>query len=133
MILVEQVARYLHAQSLGTFDKTGITGNIFTDSFPTGDNKICIYNRGGIEPDIKNGYLSSGIQIIYRGTKDPIASYTIANNIFLALYDVKSTVFYAGQNDIVSCISDQSQPEGIGVDENGEHEYSMNFIIELAQ
>ena len=130
MILAEQIAIYLNYLELGIYSPDGIDGNIYVDKLPDGEQLISIYNRQGVESDSKLGYYTAGIQVIYRGNKNPIDSFEVANNILLALHGFHSDFFAVGENFIVSCLSINGSPQCIGTNANGNFEYSMNFNVD---
>lgn len=129
MLIAEQIAKYLTSQSVGTFNKTGSSGNIYVDWLPEKDNIIAIYNREGRPNTLGLGYKNPAIQIIYRGTKNPITSMEKANQIFDTLNGF-SGILTTGGNHVVSIISSQGGAASIGKNKEGHHEYSMNFIVD---
>ena len=131
MEIAQQIAYYLFYLELGTYDEEGINGNIFIDILPEINNSIAIYNKGGVSPHFKAGYREINIQILFKGDKDSINSFKDAKNIFEALLERTGKLLDFDEfNYIVGFISNQSQPQHIGLDKNGNHEYSMNFSIE---
>lgn len=130
MIIAEQIANYLFYLELGTYSPEGIDGNIFINALPEGREMISIYNRGGTEIDILNGYEKIGIQIIYRGTENPVYSFEIAQDLFRALTEVISMELIQGGNFIIGITAIQGQPEMLGRATAGEFEYTMNFVVE---
>ena len=130
MILAQQIATYLYYLELGIFEPENSNGNIYIDRLPEGEQKIAIYNRGGVQSDSKLGYQTPGIQIVYRGNRNPIDSFQIAESLFFALNGFNGDTFIDGGNYIVSCLSQQAGPEILGANENGYFEYSMNFLVE---
>lgn len=132
MILEQQIAEYLDTQGLGTFDDTGITGDIFISSLPTTpDSCIAIYARGGLAGDDKLEYDMPTIQIIVRGTQNPLAADTLSESIYEALHGFHHDRFTAGGYYIVNCVGVQSAPIHIGVDDNRRHEFSLNFQLDI--
>jgi len=130
MTIAEQIATYLNAQSIATYSDA-ITSKIFIGQLPDGSDIYGIYTRPGkpIESDL--GYKSVGIQIIYRGTLNPIASQVEADTCFDALQGY-SGKFVTGQNYIVSCLSKTgSNAYCLGTTEKGYFEYTMNFLVEF--
>jgi hypothetical protein len=130
MILAEQIAIYLNYLELGIYSPNGIDGNIYIDILPDGEQLISIYNTPGIKSDSKLGYFSAGIQVIYRGNKNPIDSFKIANDIMQALHGFHSDYFAMGENFIVSSLSLNGSPECIGTNKNGNFEYSINLDVD---
>lgn len=130
MIIAEQIATYLSENSIGSYSENSTDSTIFIDSLPDGDDIISIYNKSGVKSDSKLGYFTAGIQIIYRGTRNPIESCEIADSIHELLHGFNKDYFVTGENYIVSCLSIQGSAVGIGVNKNGNFEYSLNFNVE---
>jgi len=126
MQIAEQLAVHLHNKGLGLFTKESNDGNIYIDFVPSLQNSITIINRPGNEADIRNSYKTSGVQIYYRGTDNPLTSYEKAEEIFNALNGLKGKL---NSSYVVQCFSFQSGPENVGRSENGWFEFSMNFLI----
>ena len=156
MLISQQVGYYLAYQDVGSYTELDTEGNIFVDILPEGPERIAIMNRAGVRSDsIILGYRSVGIQIIYRGTTNPLESYQKAQEIFETLHGF-SGFFVSneslewgitqmewlladvpldgypdgGENWIVSCLSPSGGAEKIGQSQNGEYEYTMNFVVE---
>lgn len=132
MILEQQIAEYLDTQGLGTFDDTGVTGDIYIHHLPsTPDSCIAIYPRGGISGDDKIGYDMPTMQIIVRGTENPLAAAILAENIYETLNGFHHDRFVVGGYYIVNCTGVQSAPTHIGIDDNRRHEFSLNFQLDI--
>lgn len=129
MTIAEQIATYLDAQGLGDYAASSVSSTIFIDMLPGKTDVISVYNRTGEYEQTKHGYRRDGIQIIYRGTKNPINSYTKAEAVFNALHGFSGNLV-AGQSYVTSVVSVQGGPECIGRDTADNHEYSMNFVID---
>lgn len=132
MIISEQIASYLDEQGIGTFSKADNSGNIFIDYLPSGGEVVSIYNKAGNGGDTRSKYRRIGIQVIYRGNKNPIASFEKAQEVFVSLNGFEGT-FAASGNYVVSCLSLQGQAECIGKSQAGDYEYTMNFIVEYKE
>lgn len=131
MLLVE-IAKFLHSRGLVTFDETGISGDCFISVLPSApDEVVALYPTGGIEGDAKLGYDSPGVQIIVRGSKNPIPALSRAQAIYNALHGFGSGMFVPGGTWIVSCFGTQSGPIYLDRDQNERHEYALNFDIEI--
>lgn len=129
MTIMEQIATYLNNQGIATYEDT-INSEIFLERLPDGNNIFAIYNSKGRKIESNLGYKAAGIQVIYRGVKNPITSKVTADSCYDILQGF-SGYFVVGQNYIVSCLSLASGAENIGMTKHGEFEYSMNFIVEF--
>ena len=128
--LTVQLAHYLHDQAVGTFDETGVTGDIFVECLPeTPDQAIAVYATGGPGGDGKLPYDNPTIQVIVRGNQDPRAPGALAQTIYDLLHGFRNSTFMTSGAWIVGCRGIQSAPVHIGRDENGRHEYSLNFQL----
>ncbi len=131
-MLSTEIAQYLAAQGEGTFDETGVTGDIFICTLPsTPDQCIAIYPQGGPPADGKLGYDSPGCQIVVRSTTDPRPGLERAMRIYNLLHGFHHGRFIAGGTWVVSCLGVQSGPVPIGQDGNNRHEFSLNFNLEV--
>lgn len=130
LLVIEQIAHYLHAEALGTFDPDGTGGNIFIETMPdTPDEAIGLYSTGGLAPDIATSVARPGAQIIVRGSRDPRLAAAKALAIQGALHGMHSTEFVSDETRIMLCAARQSEPIALGPDENGRHEYSINLLL----
>lgn len=128
MVAVE-LAQYLTAQELGVYDDIGTTGNIYINMYPSDpDEIIAIYNQQGTEADVKLPEDNTSIQIIIRGTIDPIAAFERAQTIYNCLHGFDG-YFISNGTYIIGCIGQQSGPISLGTDQSGRHEYSINFNL----
>lgn len=127
--IAEQIAYYLSNKKVATYTPDDVTGNIFIDYLPEDNDIIAIFNTSGIKSDLLN-YRHLGIQVFYRGNTNPVTSFQKADEVFCFL-NRKSGYFMNGGNYIVDCNSIAGGVEHIGTDENGNHEYSMNFIVDF--
>ena len=132
MILAEQIAYYLASKELGNYSDCDTDGTIHIDKLPDGEKLIAIYNRSGRPSDSKLGYQTAGIQIIYRGDKNPIESMDIADEIFFVMQGFHNDYFLSTYgNVIVSCLSENGGAYGLGANKNSNYEYTMNFNIDF--
>lgn len=132
MNLNEEIALYLEAQGLLTYDPDGVTGDTFIDLMPDSpDEAVAILTGVPREGDVKYGYDQPAVQIIVRGGSDPRAAKQRAQDIYDELQGFSSGTFVDGGTWIVSCIAAQSGPVRLGPDENGRHEFSLNFDLEV--
>ena len=131
MILAEQIAFYLDSKELGNYSDCDTDGTIHIDRLPDGEKLIAIYNRSGRPSDSSLGYQKPGIQIIYRGDKNPIESMEAADEIFTVMQGFYNDYFLETYgNIIVSCLSENGGAYGLGANKNGNYEYTMNFNID---
>ena len=132
-MLVAEIAAFLDTEGMGVYDPTGITGNVFICTMPaTPDTAIAVYPRPGLAADGKLKYDTPGVQIVARGTQDPTVGEQLATDIYNALHGFHDGVFVAGGVYIVNCLGLQSGPNHLGRDDNGRHEYSLNFQITVS-
>mgnify|MGYP003401820363 CR=1 len=130
MILAEQIANYLFYLDMGIYSPNDNDGNIYIDLLPDGEQLICLINRSGFQSDSKLGYTSAGIQLIYRGNKNPIDSFQVASDLHFSLHGFHDDVFCVGGNHIVSCFCQQGSPTFIGDTAQQKFEYSINLVID---
>jgi Bacteriophage minor capsid protein len=134
MELSKQVAEHLDANGFGTFDETGVSGNIFINTIPDQPHEaVAIFTTGGPGSDPKNTYGRSNIQVLIRTIpNDPRGGETKATGIIRSLNGFNSDYLTPGGNYVVDVTAIQSGPSQIGQDQNGRFEYSQNFTIEYS-
>ncbi|MDE5415483.1 minor capsid protein [Alkalihalobacterium chitinilyticum] len=131
MLLIE-IARYLHAQRIGVFDERGVQGNIFLNIVPTDPEAlIALFSTGGPPGDVKLGYDNPTVQVWLRGDKNPVTAFEKAQEVYNALHGFSGGRFIENGSYIVDCRGQQSQPLHMGLDNNGRHQYSINFILDM--
>lgn len=132
MTLTEQIARLLASLTLGTYDDTGGTGNIFlTQAADQPDVAITVARYGGIESDSLLGYDQPTIQIRTRGTDaDASAPEALAQRIYDALHGLSMRTL-AGGTYLLLCIGTSGGPVYIGPDLRNRPEWSTNFRMEI--
>lgn len=132
MELSKQVAMFLDAEGFGTFDESGVSGNIFINVIPDQPNEaLAIFTTGGPGMDPENQYGRSNIQILIRTVpQDPRGGETKATGIIRALNGFDSDYLTPGGNYIINVDAIQSGPSQIGRDPNNRFEYSQNFTFE---
>lgn len=131
-MLLTEIAQYLHNQGIVMFDETGVSGDCFISVLPSSpDSVVAIFPSGGDGSDVKLGYDSPTVQVIVRGTQDPRPTLSRAQDIYNALHGFHSDSFIVNGLYVVSCQGIQSGPTHIGRDENGRHENSLNFELEI--
>ena len=84
---------------------------------------------GGVVDD-KNPYSDINVQVRVRGNKDPRTSYNIAKEIFDELQGLTNTTLISSGKRVVKVVA-QNTPIDIGRDDNGRHEWTVNFQIEV--
>jgi len=132
MNLLKDIAKYLHAEGIGVFDETGVTGNIFMALIPsTPDVCIGVYPTGGLTADGRLNYDRPTVQIWVRGDLDPRTGMDLALSVYNKMQGFHHDTFTAGGYWILNCIGVQSFPQHVGRDENDRHEYSINFQLEI--
>lgn len=133
-MILRQIAQYLAAQGLGTYDESGLTvSTIFIDLFPEPQNTISIRQYSGLQGDSLLRYDNPNIQVLVRGSLNPIASREIAVNIYNALHGFHHSRFIPeaqGGFYVVSCFNLNSGPIYLNQDENGFYLYSLNFALD---
>lgn len=130
--LAVQIATYLDDQSIGVFDESGATGDIFIAILPSApDEAIGIFPSGGYKADGTRQDRSGlpTVQILVRGDQDPRTAEDRAQLIYDLLEGFHAESFVSGGNYIVDCRGVQSAPVHIGHDENMRHRYSLNFML----
>lgn len=129
-MLVAEVATYLASQGLGTFDTTGTSGTIFVEVLPESpDECVAVYSRAGSGSDSGLPYDYPNVQVLVRGTQDPRGAESVAKSIYDALHGLRNISLTVGGTWLVGCKGIQSGPVHIGRDDNGRHEYSLNFAL----
>lgn len=127
-----ELAKYLDAKGIVNFDESGATGDTFIELLPaTPDNAIAILSSQPAESDVKLGFDRPGIQIIVRGGQDPRPPKSKAYEIYDALHGFTSGRFVENGVWVVNCYAAQSGPIRLGQDDNGRHEFSLNFDLQV--
>jgi len=131
-MLAEELAYYLQGQGLGTYDKAGLSGNIFIDQLPNQpDQAIGIYHRGGAAIELGEPFAHPALQIIVRSVT-PHEGVKLAERIIESLHGVhEQEPLVEGGTLIISCTALQSVPNYLGKDSNNRWEYSVNFQFEI--
>ena len=133
MSLVEGIAAYLDSIGIGTYDASGMGGDIFLFTVPQSpDQAISIFQYGGPESPISLQYDQPSIQVRVRGTQDPRGAHSRALDVYLALHGIGHTTLPSGDR-VVDIVGVQSGPVWLRQDENGRHEYVCNFRTDVAR
>lgn len=127
-MLSAEVAQFLAYEGLGTYDGGGISGTIFVEMLPESpDELIGIYSTGGNPSEACLPYDKPIIQAVIRGTINPLTSGAKAQQVFDALNGFHSGYMVDAGIWVLGVHAVGSGPTHIGRDENGRHEYSINF------
>ena len=130
-MVAAELAAYLHAEAIATWDASGQTGNVFVENLPdTPDVCVAIYQRGGAEADRHLPYDRLNLQVIVRGTQDPRTAQALTQSIYNVCYNFHQGYFLAGGTKVVECEA-VSMPGFIGRDQNARVEYSLNFNVQI--
>ena len=130
-MLASEVAEWIGTNVTScSFDTTGVTGNVFISTMPSSpDTVVMVSEYGGIVDD-KNPFSDINVQARVRGTKDPRVSYNIAKEIFDELQGLTNTTLISSGSSVIKVVA-QNTPIDIGRDDNGRHEWTVNFNIEV--
>lgn len=120
--MINEVAEYLEDQSIGTVG----TDIFISRQSDTPDNQIVIYLSGGLEPDRYLPTADPTFEIVVRN-KTYQTGQSKVDSIVTALHQyvngalqTSGTYFYY--------IELLTEPNHIGRDEKGRHEWSINFL-----
>lgn len=130
-MILDGLARHLAGLGLGTWDDTGVTGDLFVDTLPQEpDAAVALFGYGGPESHAGHPYDTPSVQVHVRGGADPRTSRARAQAIYEALHGLHHTTLPDGTY-LVDCIGVQSSPQALGVDGNGRHRHVINFRCEI--
>ncbi|MFF9197342.1 minor capsid protein [Streptomyces sp. NPDC014779] len=132
--LLDGLARYLADRGLVTYDPTGVSGDCFVETLPSGPDEavaLTIYDDR-TESDSLLPYDEPRVQVRVRGTTDPRASRRRCAAIRSHLHGLGPVYLPDGTNLILS-VAIQAAPASMGVDENQRHEHVCNFRMEIRQ
>lgn len=131
--LAHQVAQYLDAEEIITFDPLGIAGNTFINILPDEpDDAVMVRSTGGARSAGHAHYDNPSLQIIVRGGLDPRPPELLARRIYDKLHGLRHRALVDGGWWVQKCLGVQSGPVYIGQDQNRRHEYSLNFDFTIA-
>lgn len=126
-----QVAKYLQGQGLVTYDEDSPDGDCYIATVPSRPDAVVVLTPyPGAEASVKHGYDTPHVQVRVRGGEDPKPPHDRALAIYDVLHGLGPFEFDDG-TQLISCIGIQSAPAYIGRDENGRHEYTQNFRLEI--
>tara|TARA_R100000781_G_C4068686_1_gene123705 strand:- start:676 stop:1092 length:417 start_codon:yes stop_codon:yes gene_type:complete len=130
-MLASEVAEWIGSNTAScSFDTTGVTGNVFISTMPSSPDTVVMVSEYGGVVDDKNPYSDINVQVRVRGNKDPRTSYNIAKEIFDELQGLTNTTLISSGKRVVKVVA-QNTPIDIGRDDNGRHEWTVNFQIEV--
>ncbi|MET9954210.1 minor capsid protein [Streptomyces sp. NPDC006339] len=132
--LLDGLARYLEERGLVTYDESGVTGDCFIETMPSGPDEavaLSIYDDR-TESDSLLPYDEPRVQVRVRGTTDPRVSRRRCAAIRSHLHGLGPVVLPDGTNLILS-VAIQAAPGSLGVDASGRHEHVVNFRMEIRQ
>tara|TARA_Y100000004_G_C8941064_1_gene424230 strand:- start:119 stop:535 length:417 start_codon:yes stop_codon:yes gene_type:complete len=113
-----------------SFDTSGVTGNVFISTMPSSPDTVVMVSEYGGTVDDKNPFSDINVQARVRGTRDPRVSYNIAKEIFDELQGLTNTTLISSGSRVIKVVA-QNTPIDIGRDDNGRHEWTVNFNIEV--
>ena len=128
MTISEQIATKLNSLGIATYSND-TSSDILLDALQDREYSLGIYTKASRPGDDKNGIRIVGIQIIARGSENPIATQGFASQVFNALNAYRRQPFVTGENYIISCLTKNGDPVGLGCSENGFYDYSMTFEV----
>jgi hypothetical protein len=134
MTLLEEWCTLLDELGLGTYIPSGLPGgDIFhTVLPPSPDVAMAAALYGGPQSDSANGWDQPSIQVRVRGTA---ADSRIAEQRAQAVYDLVNGLgeryLTSGGTWLQLALGAQAGPVYIGRDQNGRHEYTVNFGVDL--
>lgn len=128
-MLVVDVANYLESLGILTFDEAA-GGDTFIARVPAKpDSVVVLTPTSGTAPEFAQAYDNPSFQVRVRGGSDPRVPYNKAKQILDALHGLGSVDM--GSTHVVMLEAAQSSPESIGTDDNGRHEFTVNFNADV--
>lgn len=126
-MFVVEVAEYLDSLNLLSYSEAA-GGDTFIAHVPAKpDEVVVITPTSGTAPEFDQAYDKPSFQVRVRGTIQ--GAYIRAKAILDALHGLGSVEI--GDTHVVMLTAAQSEPESIGADENGRHEYTVNFDADV--
>ncbi len=131
MNLPRAFALYLASESLVSYSETVPGGNCFLGSMPDQpDIAVMLHPTGGFTSSTKAGYDERTIQVMVRGTRNPVVGNDLAEAIYDALHGLRGMTLPDGTY-LVRCEGIQTGPISLGEDAKGRHEYTLNFLAQV--
>ena len=128
------IAKHLMSQDLVVFDETLPTADCFISNLPPSpDDAVMLRPIPGRKPEVKFGYDYPSLQAWVRAT-DYRAGEERANGIYAELQSLRTIDLDVDGADAVrllDCQAVTSGPAYLNTDENGRHEWSMNFDLSI--
>lgn len=129
-VLTEELASYLAAQGLVSYDATGRAGNCFVETLPDApDLAVAIYSIGGAPPSQRNAIAFPAVRLLVRGTRDPRSAQALAQTLLAALHGLRDVELTAGGTHLYQCVTQQSAPAHQEMDAAHRHRYAVEFIL----
>ncbi|MFF4989628.1 minor capsid protein [Streptosporangium saharense] len=134
MTLLEEFAALLDELGLGTYRADGTPGgNVFLAVLPsTPDVALAVALYGGAESDARNSWDEPRLQVRVRGTA---TDARVAEQRAQAVYDAMHGLGYRhltpGGTWLQLALGVNGGPAYLSRDENGRHEYVINFRCDL--
>jgi hypothetical protein len=131
-MLAVEIAEYLDSQITNLkYDEDGTSGNVFISAYPSApDVVVGVYPTGGNPVEEYLEWDKPTFQIVVRGDRNPKTASDLSQSIFDILNDFWKGYLVDGGTYIWHISGVQSAPNYLGPDENGRHEYSLNFEVE---
>jgi len=120
--MINDVYTYLDAQTSLTAG-TDLFKSRLTES---PNNQVVIYNTGGLEPDRYLPTADPTFQVLVRNTSYATGQ-SLVNDIVEALHQ-KTNIELVSGSKYFYYIFLMYEPEHIGRDDKGRHEFSINFV-----
>lgn len=132
MTLLEEVARLLAELGLGTYKPDASDGTIYLLQLPQSpDVAMAVTFYAGGQGDAGLQYDTPRCQIRCRGTKnDKTQGYALAKSVYDALHGLSRRTLPGG-TWMLQCLGVQSGPAGMGIDNNGRDEWTVNVEFEV--
>ncbi len=118
-MLLDEIATFLQAQSLGT-----VGTDLFKGHLPPGpDDCVVIYETGGFEPELAAALDHPTFQVLCRA-RDYQTARNKAESIYSQLHGLTETVLSSRRYLLIRAMQ---TPTSIGQDESFRHEVSTNY------
>lgn len=129
-MFVVDIANHLEALGLLTFQETA-GGDTFIGHVPAKPDFVVVLTpTPGLAPEYAHAYDYPAFQVRVRGGgADPRPAYDKAMAIRNALHGIESQQI--GATWVVKLEAAQSEPASLGTDENGRHEFTLNFNADI--
>lgn len=131
--VTEQVCQLLHDLALGVYKVDGTAGGtIFETVLPDApDEALAVARYPGPTSDSKLGYDSVNAQVRVRGSRaDVRTGEAKAQAVYDAVHGLGERPLTGG-GYLQLAVGNQSGPVYMGRDQNGRHEWAVNFQLEL--